>query len=1046
MKKNKLIQRLWQKKYYPLLNRVICIFLMGLLSLSVSAQNNTTRTISGRITDENDEALIGATVALKGTTIGVLADVNGNFKFELPASSNTKTSLIFSFIGYTTQEIEVGTQTNFNIKLANSNAILDEVVVVAFAEQKKISLTGSVVSIQTKEIKQSPAANLAVALAGRLPGLTAIQRSGEPGRDATNLFIRGQGTTNGQAPLILVDGVERELTYIDPNEVASVTVLKDASSTAIFGIRGANGVILVTTRRGTSEVPEINFSSEIGLTDFTRIANPVDAYGFAVARTLAEKNDGLTTFTYSPEAIEAFRTGSDPKRYPNTDWLEVLTKKSSVQRRYNLNISGAGKAVKYFINAGLLDQDGQFKIEEGLKYNPEFNLKRYNFRSNIDLQVTKGLKAFMNIAGYLENQNAPLGVTAANDGQAGSSPSLFILANIFDMPSTIPGPLSPNNIPTTKAGLVNVPYGQINRSGYRQQTRSNVAATFGMEQDLKFITPGLSAKAIISFDSRATNTLAAVKSFTREVLTFAPGLKDKEGKDSVYYAPFAADQRETPLAITGSTGFTSQTNIQAYLNYNRTFNKNAFTALLLYNQQQNIDGSQLPFNLRGVATRLTYSVDDKYFGEFSGGYNGSEQFAKGQRFGFFPAISGGWVISNEPFFKKIKSLDFLKIRGSYGLVGNDRLGGTRFLYLDNIQVGGGGYSSSLGTGQVINTTLLKNEDLTWEVAKKANFGLEVGFLKSFKLIIDVFSENRNNILRNRGTVPALNGLPNTVLPPANIGVINNNGYEIELNYKKAFSRNVSLQSRLNVSYARNIQENLDEAQQPSDFAYRYRQTNYPIGQYFGYIVDKYFDSVDETAKSPSQGALGGTTRPGDFKYKDLNGDGKIDTKDQAPIGYSNVPEYNFGASFGVTYKSFDVSFLFQGVTNFTYRFAGRGTFAGGGQNYVNRHLESWTAEKLANNEPINYPRLSVGANQSEIANDFFTIDASFVRLKNLEFGYRLPANISRKVGAKGIRFYTNGLNVFTFDRLPTTDFDPEQNTDLAYPVSRTFNFGANITF
>ena len=1043
MKKNKLLQLLWQKNYRLLLRGGICVFLLGLLSFSAVAQN-TSRSVSGRITDETGAGVIGASIVLKGTTIGTVADDNGSFQFELPATVSDKGSLIFSSVGFITQEIELGTQTNFTIRLASNEALLGEAVVVAFAQQKKITVTGSVVSIQTKEIKQSPAANLAVSLAGRLPGLTAIQRSGEPGRDATQLFIRGQGTTNGQAPLVLVDGVERDLTFIDPNEVASVTVLKDASSTAIFGIRGANGVILVTTRRGVSEIPQINFSTEVGLSEFARVARNVDAYGFATARTLAEKNDGLTAFTYTPEAIEAFRTGSDPKRYPNTNWLDVLTNKYSMQKRYNLNISGAGKSVKYFINAGLLDQDGQFKVEKGLKYDPKFNLKRYNFRSNVDIQVNKNLKASLNIAGYLENQNAPLGVTAANDGQGGSSPSLFILANIFDMPATIPGPLSPDGIPTTKAGLVNVPYGQLNRSGYRQQTRSNVAASYGMEQDLSYITQGLAVKAIMSFDSRATNTLSAVKQFTRSVLTFAPGLKDSEGKDSVYYAPYDAAQRETPLSTSGSTAFTSQTNLQGYITYNRTFGKNAFSGLLLYNQQKNIINAELPFNLRGLATRITYGFNDKYFGEFSAGYNGSEQFAKGKRFGFFPAISGGWVISSEPFFKNIKSIGLLKLRGSYGLVGNDRLGSTRFLYLDNIQVGGGGYSSSLGGGQVINTSLLKNEDLTWEVSKKANLGIEIGFLNSFNLIVDLFTENRNNILRNRGTIPALNGLPNSVLPPANVGVISNSGYEVELNYKKSFNKDFSIQSRLNVSFARNFQDNVDEAQQPADFTYRYRQNGYRIGQLFGYRVEKYFDNAEEIAKSPSQSGLGGVTRPGDFKYKDLNNDGKIDAKDIAPIGYSNVPEYTFGAAFSTTYKNFDISVLFQGVSNFTYRFQGRGTTAG--TNYVNRHLQSWTEEKLAKGEPINYPRLSISANQSEIANDFFTVDASFLRVKNLEIGYNLPTKLVGKIRSKGVRVYANSLNLFTWDKLPTNDFDPEQNSDLSYPVSRTFNFGINVTF
>jgi TonB-linked SusC/RagA family outer membrane protein len=1041
MEKNKLTQLFQRRNLSTLIKYSLCLLLFGLFSFTVVAQN---RAITGRILDETGEGMIGANVLLKGTNLGAVTDLDGNFLLQLPSDVTNASIIAFSAVGYITQEIELGDKANFEIKLEPDVNLLEEAVIIGFAEQKKVTVTGAISSIATKEIKQSPAANLAVSLAGRLPGLTAIQRSGEPGRDATSLFIRGQGTTNGQAPLILVDGVERELTYIDPNEVASVTILKDASSTAIFGIRGANGVILVTTRRGVSEVPEINFSSEVGISEFTRIPKNVDAFGYATLKTLAEKNDGLTSFTYTPEAIEAFRTGSDPKRYPNTDWLGALTNRFALQKRYNLNVSGAGKAVKYFINAGLLDQGGQFKIEKNLKYDPSFSLKRYNFRSNIDIQVAKNTKAFLNIAGYLENQNAPFGAGTANAGQGGESPAVVLLANIFDMPATIPGPLSPNNIPTTRAALINVPYGLINRSGYRQQTRSNVAATYGMEQDLSSITKGLAAKAIMSFDSRATNVLNASKSFTREVLTFAPGLKDKDGKDSVYYAPFAVDQRETPLSIAGSTGFTSQTNIQGYLTYNRSFSKSDFGALILYNQQRNIIEAQLPFNLRGLASRFTYGFDSKYFAEFSAGYNGSEQFAKGKRFGFFPAFSAGWVVSNESFLKDNKTFNLLKVRGSYGLVGNDRLGGTRFLYLDNIAVAGGGYSPSLGNGQVISTTLLKNEDLTWEKAKKANIGIELGFLKSFSLIVDLFSEKRNNILRNRGTVPVLNGLPNNVLPPANVGVISNKGYEVELNYKKSINKDFSLRSRLNVSFARNFQNDVDEAILPPDFAYTYRQNGFRIGQPFGYITEKFFDSAEEIAKSPSQTALGGVTKPGDFKYKDVNNDGKIDNKDLSPIGYSTVPEYTFGAAVSSTFKDFDISILFQGASNVFNNYDSRGTHAG--VNYVARHLESWTAERLANGEPINYPRISNSSNQSEIANDFFIVDASFIRVKNLEVGYAIPNSLAKKIRIKGLRIYANGLNLLTWDKLPTKEFDPEQSAALTYPVSRTYNFGLNLTF
>ena len=1009
------------------------------LCCSIAAFSQTPTRITGTVIDSLDSGpLPGVSIIVSGTTKGTVTDLNGKYSIDVVPNS----TLVFKFIGYQEKTVYVGNQTVINVNLSVNNQGLDEVIVVAFGTQKKESVTGAISSIQTKEIKQSPSANLAVTLAGRLPGLTALQRSGEPGRDLTQIFIRGQGTVNAQSPIILVDGVERDLTYIDPNEVESVTILKDASSTAIFGVRGANGVILVTTKRGESEIPEINVTTETAAQGFTRLADPVNAFDFATLRNLAQRNDGKGD-AYSPQALEAYRTGSDPLRYPNTDWNDLLIKDYSLQQRFNLNISGAGKAVRYFVNAGVLNQGGQFKIEEGLNYDPSFKLNRYNFRSNIDLQINPTLKSFLNIAGYLEKQNSPFGVAVASTGQGGESPSLFILANIFDLPSNVTGPLSPDNGVVTTPIMQNPPFGILNRTGYRQQTRSNVTATYGMEQKLDFITNGLSAKAVISFDSRALNNLSASKSYIRKLQVIDPILKGADGRDSVYFRNFANDV-ESPLSISGSNGFSSLSNFQAYVNYNRTFGKHNIGGLILYQQQKNIINAQLPFNLRGVSNRLTYGFDNRYFAEFNAGYNGSEQFIKGNRFGFFPAFSAGWIISNEKFWN-FKGIDLLKIRGSYGEVGNDRIGTDRFLYLDNVVVAGGGYSGSLGLGTRIVTNQLKNEALQWEVARKTNIGLELGFLNSFTLIVDVFKEKRDNILRSRGTIPVLNGLPISALPPVNIGVIDNKGFEVELNYKKSFSKDFSFLSRLSTSYATNRQQFADEPLLPGDFAFRYRQQGYQIGQYFGYIVDKYFDSQAEITSSPVQNVGGHVSRPGDFRYKDLNSDGVINEKDRAPIGYSNVPEYTFGAALSTTFKSFDLSVLLQAVSNVTNFYQARGTFANG-PNYFSRHLESWTADKAAKGEFINYPRLSTEASPNEIGNSFFIIDASYLRLKNIELGYTLPQRLSEKIGSKRVRLYANGLNVVTWDKLPTRDFDPELTTDLAYPVTKVYNFGVNVAF
>ncbi len=984
----------------------------------------------GKIVDANGSALVDVTIVNHRTQTTVKSDNEGRYSIL----ANQGDTLSFSMIGYQSTTLVTGESTVENLVLEAQNDELEEVVVVAYGTQKKETVTGAIASIKTKEIKQSPAANLAVSLAGRLPGLTSIQRSGQPGRDITQLFIRGQGTVNAQSPIVLVDGIERDLTYIDPNEVESVTILKDASSTAIFGVRGANGVILVTTKRGSSEIPEINLTSEFGAQDFPRFITPVDAYDFATLKNLALANDGLPA-EYTQDALDRYKDQSDPLRYPNTNWRDLLVKDFSHQQRYNLNISGLGKMVKYFVNAGYLKQGGQFNTEQDLNYDPSFKLDRYNFRSNIDIQLNKNLKAFLNVAGYLEQRNSPYAL-------GGDNPTDWIIYFMNRMPAVVPGPLTPEGEVITYADIDHPAYGLINRSGYTQQKRSNVLATYGMEQNLDFITKGLSIRAIASFDARTVNNLEASRDYEKYIQIINPNLQGADGRDSVYYRAFNNDQN-TPLAIGGGRSFETLSNFQGFLNYNKSIGKHDVTAMVLYQQQNNVINNELPFKLMGVASRLTYGYDSRYFMEFNAGYNGSEQFAEGHRFGFFPALSGSWIVSNEAFFDK-SVVNLLKIRGSFGQVGNDRIGDRRFLYMDDIQVVDGGFSGSLGNGQTVNYYLLKNENLQWEVAKKYNLGLEFGLLNQITLTADLFYEKRDNILRNRGTVPDMNGLPTTVLPPVNIGVVENKGFEIELNYRKSFSKDLSILARVNLNYATNRQVYADEPLLPADYAYRYRETDYRIGQMFGYIVDGYFADQADIENSAQQSVGGHESRPGDFKYRDLNGDNIINERDMAPIGYSTVPEYQYGGAFNVTYKNLDLSVLLQGIANVSNYYSDQGVFAD--KNYVGRHKESWTAERAVNGDPINYPRLSTQSNPNERPNSFFILDASYLRLKNVEIGYTLPTIWSSKVGAKRLRIYANGLNLFTWDKLPTKEFDPELTNSRDYPITRLYNFGVNVTF
>ncbi len=1004
-------------------------------------------TITGTVTDSLDEsAMPNVTVLVAGTTKATRTSQSGKYSIAVRPGSE----LIFSHQGYGEKRILVTSATIVDVQLANVNKEMNEVVVVAYAKQKKVTVTGAISSVGTREIKQSPAANLAVSLAGRLPGLTTLQTSGEPGRDVTSLFIRGRATINSTSPMVLIDGIERDLTYIDPNEVESVTILKDASSTALFGVRGANGVILVTTRRGTSEVPQINFSFEGAAQDFPDFFNMVNSYDYASLRNLALTNDGLSA-QFSQKALEMYKTGADTANYPNTNWRDVMLKNFALQQRYNLNISGTTKnqAMKYFVNATYLNQGGQFKIEDGLPYDPSFKLDRYSFRSNIDLKLSKSLNIFLNVAGYLEKQNMPMSILNrlgdVPTQLAGMSPAVYIVSFLTRVPANVPL-LTPGGDVTTAANIDWPAYGLLNRSGYVKQTRSNVLATYGMKEDLSRITRGLSAQVVMSFDTRSINNLYGGKEFARYMQVIVPNAQDPNGRDSSYFAQYGS-WTNTPLSIGGSNDFSSMSNLQAYLNYDRSFDKHHVTGMILYQQQQNIRGINLPYNLRGFSGRVTYSFSDKYLAEFDAGYNGSEQFAKGKRFGFFPAVSAGWVVSNESFLKNSKYISLLKIRGSYGLVGNDQLGGSRFLYLDDIHLNPGGYSTSLGLGQYIGINMLKNANITWEIAKKTNIGFELGLLQDINLVVDVFKERRENILRTRSTIPILNGFPISVLPPANVGVVENKGYEIELNYRKAISNNLSILSKLNLSYAKNKQINADEPLLAQDFAYRYRSTDYPLGQNFGYVIDRYFTDENDVSNSPVQQVGGHNSRPGDFKYVDQNKDGIVDAKDMAPIGYTAVPEYTYGAAFSINQKQWDVSVLFQGVVNVGRYLNGSGIWSGAGfTNYSDWHLHSWTPERAASGEKILYPRLTTQVSPDEILNNFFYVNASYLRLRNVELGYTFPHSWVSRIGVQKVRIYANGQNLYTWSKLPVGGIDPELQTAYTYPIQRIFNFGVNVTF
>lgn len=1015
----------------------------------------------------DNSPLPGATILVKGTTNGTTAAADGGFTINVPAGA----TLVVSFLGYEPREVAVGNQQTITINLQPSETSLKEVVVVGYGEQKKISVTGAVSSVQTKELRQSSAASLANALAGRLPGLTSIQSGGgQPGRDDATMYLRGAATTNGRSPLILIDGVPRDnIRTIDASEVESVTVLKDASATAVFGVRGANGVILITTKRGKEGKMELNMSLDQSYTSFTHEPERLHSLDYMALRNEAARNDGITTPPFSQALMDKYANplqGLDPNDpeyekkaairrylYPDHDYYREFISRYSPQSRVNVNASGGTKNVSYFVNAAYLHQGGNLKTEPKsvLGYDPSSWLDRYNFRANLDYKISSSLKSFLNIGSYIEQVNMPAAWLY------GGGDTNWMMRDLFYQAQTIlpitPGPVTIAGFGVAPGQIVDPGYMDrsafeiMNRFGYRHEVRSNLNSSLGLELDLsKTVTPGLRLKGMVSYDSKATTAMQGSKS---ERLYLA---ERNPVTDELSYAVKRPD--ESLLSLVKGADSRYNINLQAAINYSRTFGEKHDVGGMILAQRDNWESTagEIPFNVLGVAARATYGFDSRYLAEVNLGYNGSEQFAPGKRFGFFPAVSAGWVLSNESFLQDQSWLSNLKLRASYGKVGNDKMGAARFLYQSNITLGGGPLGS-LGQGRGINQGLLGNPNITWEIANKRNLGLDIGLLNELSLALDYFVENRSSILISRGTVPEFQGVPLGHLPKVNLGEVDNSGYEMELTYNKAITSDLKVRVNGNYGYNHNTVRFIDEQIRDESFVHRYRSTGYSIGQAWGYKIDYsngngIFNSQEERDTYLAKTRYGfGEPRVGDFKYQDLNQDGVIDTKDQVPIGYSSIPRVTYGMGLNVSFKGFDASVFFQGVSKYSGNYAAQGVYENIIQGtYFDYHKRAWTPERYAAGEKTTYPALSTRSTTNHTANDFFIMDRSFTRLKNVELAYSLPGSLIKVVGLKALRVSVGGQNLFTWDKLRMGHLDPENNDPIGYPVTRMMNFGLNTTF
>ena len=1028
-----------------------------------SATNiNKNRLYKGKVVDDRtSEPLVGATVKVKGSTIGTITDIDGNFALDIPDNISP---IVFevSYMGYASKEAAPAKTTGFTIRLAEDSQTLEEVQIIAYGKQSKMSVTAAISSIDTKELLKSPSGSVANALSGAVTGLSSIQPSGQPGAENPSIYIRGTGSLSDELskPLILVDG----------------------ASTAVFGVRGANGVVLVTTRRGVSGKPVISLNSSFGLTQALRNLKGVDSYTYATLYNEAQLSDNpsLTEsqLGFSPFVIDMFRTNEDPIMFPNVDWNDYLFKNLAWQTQHNLTLSGGGERFRYFVSLGYLLQDGMLK-QLGESYDPNYQYKRFNYRSNVDIDITKSTLLKVNIGGH---------VGAKREPRTDELWRKVLWSTPFSSPGIVDGKLI-SNIYSNRyisIGERSCPLDYYYNYGYNVDTDNVLNLDLALEQKLDFITPGLSMNIKGAYNTnynvKASRTPSGADSMCTPIYLGSietPGMDfwDPRFDRTIVYQTDGVSGLHEQMSYGEEVGRGRNWYGEFSLNYSRSFGDHDVSALFLYNQSKKyypetkIDGKvfymDIPTAYVGYVGRMTYAYKKRYMVDLNAGYNGSENFAPDKRFGFFPAVSAGWILSEEKFMKKQKVIDFLKLRASYGIVGNDKMENARFLYMagawsgyNTVAKGQGSwqFGKDGGTGLLPDAkeNTMGNPDVTWEKVAKQNYGIDLKMFDSrLSLTADVFFEKRKDILSTRNTLPAITDIN---LPKINLGKVNNHGYELSLGWNDRAGK-VDYWLKANVSYAKNKIIYMDEVVPNEPYM---AETGRSTGLTYGYIFDRFlqkddFDADGNLKKDENgrqilpQMALG-TPRPGDALFKDLNGDGVINGDDKTRFGYAERPDYVFGFLGGLKWKNFEFSMQWTAAMNASRILDGeyRNAFGSTNSRMLLKFLADgrWTEE----NPNSRFPRLTF-MNKSHYlqTSDLWLMNGSYLRLKTAEISYTLPQkDFLKKVGIESVRFYCNGYNLLTlFSDLNDIDIDPEGVTDGGnnnYPNIRIYNFGVNISF
>lgn len=1041
---------------------LVCL-LGGFCSAGISAQ---TLEVRGTVTDRQNEPIPGTNVLVRGTTVGTFTDIDGHFSIVTAPDA----VLDFSSLGFLDKSVKINGNAYLDVVLENDMESIEETVVIAYGTASKASVTGALSSVKTDDLLKSPVTSVTNMLAGSLPGVSAVQTSGQPGRDAATIYIRGSGSLDNSlaSPLVLVDGVERDFSQIDPNEIESISVLKDASSTAVFGVRGANGVILVTTRRGLEGKPRISVSTSVGIQQPISLVEQTGSYEYARFWNIKQELDGVTNrrLYFSREAVEAYRTGSDPIMYPDMDWQDYCFNDLFLQSKNNINISGGTDKVKYFISVGYLYQNGLLKQLPGQRYDNNFRYDRYNYRANIDARLTSSTVMKLGIGGVVGNMQEPRNVVS--DTSQDQNP--WVISQIWTHPFAGPGfidgvrTLVPKDL---------VPLGEILRDGmfvfygcgYTRKYNTTLNIDLDITQELDFITEGLSVSVKGAYD----NAFSLTKKYTGGSVEYqtayyksyfdSDGQMDPVSPDydkTIIYVPTGND---TPLSYSEANGRNQNWYAEARINYDRSFGYHKVGGLLLYNMSRNYYPSTytyIPRSYMGFVGRATYSYMTKYMVDVNLGYNGSENFAPGKtRFGLFPSVSAGWVISGEDFMKKQNVISYLKLRASWGLVGSDKGVNTRFMYMPAVWTQSGSYSFGVDNPDMSEAYSMSkpgNDLVTWETSAKTNVGMDIKFFDNrLSMVADYFYEDRKGILITPESTP---GIIATTSPDLNIGEVVNQGYEISLSWNDSPFKDFSYFLDANMSFARNRIIHMDEV--PKKYRYM-NQTGGPTdrqtGMYKYLRLYQYSDFIENEDGSltlnPDLPQPYQKVYPGDAMYADLNRDNKVDGDDRCVTGFSERPEYMAGLNAGINWKGLSFSMQWTGAANvdklldIEYRIP----FTNAGKRGLLTYFyeDCWTPE---NQKDALYPRPSETSESWNSENStLWLMDSSYIRLKNVTLGYTL-SNMEwmKKIGIQSLVFTFSGYNLLTFSTLKVIDPEGQTTRTGDYPLVKLYNFGLNINF